>query len=129
MATNRRNDVVELIRAAGIVRRAELDALGVPPSSLYRLVCEGRVERLDRGLYAAAGHEPSAEHALALVAKRVPAAVVCLLTALRFHGLTIQAPAGVWIALPEKARRPKLAYPRLHVARFSGSSLIRVGWR
>jgi predicted transcriptional regulator of viral defense system len=29
----------------------------------------------------------------------------------------------VWIALPEKARRPRLDYPRLRVARFSGASL------
>ena len=123
MANPRRNDAIDLIRSAGIARRAELEALGVPPSSLYRLVREGRVERLDRGLYAAAEHEPSAEHALALVAKRVPAGIVCLLTALRFHGLTTQAPAEVWIALPEKARRPQLAYPRLRVARFSGAAL------
>jgi len=118
-----RNDAIDLIRSAGIARRAELEALGVPPSSLYRLVREGRVERLDRGLYVAAEHEPSAEHALALVAKRVPAGIVCLLTALRFHGLTTQAPVEVWIALPEKARRPQLAYPRLRVARFSGAAL------
>lgn len=123
MGIPRRHDVIDLIRTAGIVRRAELEELGVSPSSLYRLVREGRVERLDRGLYAAAEHEPSAEHALSLVAKRVPAGIVCLLTALRFHGLTTQAPAEVWIALPEKARRPQLAYPRLRVARFSGAAL------
>jgi predicted transcriptional regulator of viral defense system len=29
----------------------------------------------------------------------------------------------VWIALPEKARRPQLDYPRLRVARFSGAAL------
>ena len=57
------------------------------------------------------------------MAKRVPRAVFCLLTALRFHGLTTQAPADVWIALPEKARKPALEYPRLRVARFSGSAL------
>lgn len=47
----------------------------------------------------------------------------CLLTALRFHGLTTQSPAEVWLALPEKARRPRLDYPRLRVARFSGAAL------
>ena len=123
MGKARRHDVLDLIRSAGIVRRAELEALGVSPSWLYRLVREGHVERLDRGLYAAAEHEPSAEHAICLVAKRVPSGIVCLLTALRFHGLTTQAPAEVWIALPEKARRPQLAYPRLRVARFSGAAL------
>jgi len=53
----------------------------------------------------------------------VPSAVFCLLTALRFHGLTTQAAPEVWIALPEKARRPRLEHPRLRVARFSGPAL------
>ena len=47
----------------------------------------------------------------------------CLLTALRLHGLTTQSPAEVWLALPEKARRPSLDYPRLRVTRFSGLAL------
>ena len=46
-----------------------------------------------------------------------------MLTALRFHELTTQAPAAVWIALPERARKPKLAHPRLRVTRCSGSAL------
>jgi hypothetical protein len=33
------------------------------------------------------------------------------------------SPAEVWIALPEKARKPRLEYPRLRVARFSGDAL------
>jgi predicted transcriptional regulator of viral defense system len=54
---------------------------------------------------------------------RVPGGLFCRLTALRFHGLTSQSPAEVWIALPEKARKPRMDYPRLRVARFSGSAL------
>ena len=123
MAAVTHDDAVTLIQSAGIVRRAELETLGVSRSVLYRLVEEGEVERVARGLYVAAGHEPSAEHALALVAKRVPAGVVCLLTALRFHDLTTQAPAEVWLAIPEKARAPRLEYPRLRIARFSGTAL------
>ncbi len=71
----------------------------------------------------ARGHAFTAEHTLAQVGKRVPAGVFCLLTALRFHDLTTQNPADVWIALPETARRPRLDYPRLRVARFSGAAL------
>jgi len=36
---------------------------------------------------------------------------------------SIQAPGAVWIALPGKARKPRLDYPRLRVARFSGEAL------
>ena len=49
--------------------------------------------------------------------------MICLLTALRFHELTTQLPAEVWIALTEKGRKPRLDYPRLRVVRFSGAAL------
>ena len=32
-------------------------------------------------------------------------------------------PVEVWIALPDKARKPRLDYPRLRAARFSGAAL------
>ncbi|MGH7558898.1 MAG: type IV toxin-antitoxin system AbiEi family antitoxin domain-containing protein [Gemmatimonadota bacterium] len=120
---NKRDQALAIIEERGLVRPKELEARGVSRALLYRLVREGLVERQTRGVYALARHTPTAEHTLAQVAKRVPAGVFCLLTALRFHGLTTQAPAEVWIALPEKARIPRLDYPRLRVARFSGASL------
>jgi len=107
----------------GIVRPIDLETHGIPRAELYRLVREGLVQRQSRGLYVTSQHAYTAEHALAQVAKRVPAGVFCLLTALRFHNLTTQSPADVWIALPEKARKPRLEYPRLRIARFSGAAL------
>ncbi|MEO8197654.1 MAG: type IV toxin-antitoxin system AbiEi family antitoxin domain-containing protein [Thermoanaerobaculia bacterium] len=115
-----RTSALRVLRRLGIVRPAELEAHGIPRGQLYRLVRKGLVERQARGIYVADNHPITAEHTLAHVAKRVPGGIFCLLTALRFHELTTQAPAEVWIALPEKARRPKLDYPRLRVARFSG---------
>ena len=114
---------LRMIEKMGLARPAELEARGVSRARLYRLVRQGLVERRARGIYVAAGHAPTAEHTLAQVAIRVPAGVFCLLTALRFHGLTTQSPAEVWIALPEKARKPRMDYPRLRIARFSGSAL------
>lgn len=114
---------IRTIKELGLARPIELEAHGVSRTQLGRLVREGLVERQSRGVYAASGHEPTAQHILAHVAKRVPNGVFCLLTALRFHGLTTQSPAEVWIALPEKARRPHLDYPRVRVARFSGPAL------
>ena len=60
---------------------------------------------------------------LAEVARRVPKGVVCLLSALRFHGLTTQAPFEVWLAIENKAITPKLDYPPLRIVRFSGAAL------
>jgi len=92
---------------------------------LYRMVAKGFLRRQSRGAYVARDHEYTAEHVMAGVAKRIPGGVICLLTALRFHGLTTQQPPEVWIALSEKARRPRLEYPRLRVARFAGPALTQ----
>ncbi len=107
----------------GLVRPADLEAKGISRRHLYRLLNAGLLERQSRGVYVAARHKYTSHHSLAQVAKRVPGGIFCLLTALRFHGLTTQSPAEVWIALSGKARRPRLEYPRLRVARFSGAAL------
>jgi len=62
-------------------------------------------------------------HSYAEVAKRVPEAVLCLLSALAFHEITTQNPASVWIALRQGARTPALNSPSLRVVRLSGPSL------
>ena len=49
--------------------------------------------------------------------------MVCLLSALRFHGLTTQSPHEVWLTLPSKAWAPKVKYPRLRIIRASGPAL------
>jgi predicted transcriptional regulator of viral defense system len=123
MSPSREDPVVRLIRQLGLVRPVDLEARGVSRSHLYSLLRKGVVERRTRGVYVARRHPYTTEHTLAHVAKRIPAGVFCLLTALRLHGLTTQNPAEVWIALPEKARKPRLDYPRLRVARFSGAAL------
>jgi predicted transcriptional regulator of viral defense system len=123
MPRTNRARALKWIQEKGLTRPRDLEAQGITRAQLSRLVKEGLVLRQARGIYVAAGHALTAEHTLAHVGKRVPEGVFCLLTALRFHGLTTQSPAEVWIALPEKARRPRLDYPRLRVARFSGEAL------
>ncbi|MBM3286466.1 MAG: transcriptional regulator [Candidatus Eisenbacteria bacterium] len=123
MTKSNKDRALRLIEGLGLARPKELEAHGVTRAQLARLVKEGLVLRQARGIYVAAHHSPSEAHTLAQVAKRVPEAVFCLLTALRLHDLTTQSAAEVWIALPEKARRPRLDYPRLRVARFSGPAL------
>lgn len=69
------------------------------------------------------GREVSAHGSLAEVARRVPKGIICLLSALRYHGLTTQAPFEVWLAIENKALAPKLEYPPLRIVRFSGAAL------
>lgn len=122
MTRTRKDQAIQLIEERGIVRPKELAEHGVSRAMLSRLVTEGLVIRQARGIYVSAGHSLTESYTLAHVAKRVPEAVFCLLTALRFHNLTTQAPAEVWIALAEKARRPRLDYPRLRVSWVTGAA-------
>jgi len=118
-----KDPVLQLVRQMGIVRPVDLEVRGIARTELYRLLRDGSVERQGRGIYVAAQHEYSTDHVLAQVTKRVPGGVFCLLTALRFHELTTQSPAEVWVALATKARKPQLDYPRLRIARLSGAAL------
>ncbi|MCC6764436.1 MAG: type IV toxin-antitoxin system AbiEi family antitoxin domain-containing protein [Deltaproteobacteria bacterium] len=123
MAKPIKERALRLIEQKGITRPRDLAAYDITRAQLARLVDQGLVVREARGVYVAARHSITAEHTLAQVATRVPDGIFCLLTALRLHGLTTQSPAEVWVALPEKARRPRLDYPRLRIARFSGEAL------
>ena len=116
---------IQMIRRLGVVRPADLESRGLSRHHLYRLVRKGEVERRARGIYVARGHSYSINHSLVQVAKKVPQGVVCLLSALRFHELTTQLPAEVWIALSGKARQPRLDHPRLQILRFSGEALTK----
>ena len=58
-----------------------------------------------------------------VVAKRIPSAVVCLISALAIHELTSQIPHVVQIALRPGARTPRIGHPPIEVFRFSKISL------
>ena len=101
----------------------QLRAEGIARPQISRLVAAGHLKRVARGLYALPDYQPSEHGLLASVAQRAPRAVFCLLTALRFHELTTQAPFEVWIAIGNKGRPPRLDFPPLRVVRFSALAL------
>lgn len=117
------SDIRELLRDGRTLRASELYAAGIRPIELTRLVARGALSRLARGLYALPDRSFSEIDDLVIVAKRVPNAVFCLLTALQFHELTTQAPFEVWIAISRKNRVPNLTYPPLRVVRYSDQFL------
>lgn len=113
-----------LILRKGAVRSRELVDAGVARAQLSRLVAAGELIRLSRGIYTAPGMvKPNADEGVVVVAERIPEARLCLLTALRLHGLTTQAPFEVWIGIGNKDRAPRLDWPPLRIVRFSGEAL------
>ena len=115
--------VLQLVRERGLLRARDLAHRGFSPTHLQRLYEQGLLVRSGRGVYMPAEAELDANGSLAEVVLRVPTGVVCLLSALQFHGLTTQLPHQVWIALPPRAHQPRLDYPPVRVIRMSGAAM------
>jgi len=121
--TTKTEKVLELVSKTGILRPRDLEPYSIPRTYLSRLCTAGKLQRIARGLYVLPDSGVTEHHSLAEVCKRVPKGVVCLLSALRFHELTTQAPFEVWLAIGEKAWRPRIEYPPLRIVRFSQPTL------
>jgi predicted transcriptional regulator of viral defense system len=112
-----------IARLGGFFRPSKAKEAGISDGDLHGMVRDGLVEHVSWGLYRRADVEPTENHSLAAVCARVPQAIVCLLSALQVHGIGTRVPAGVWIAVPNKARAPRLRGIKLQLVRFSGPAL------
>lgn len=115
--------LANLAQKAGILRPRDLDAQGIPRLYLRILEDRGIIRKAGRGLYVHDQAKATEGHSVAQAAKLVPEGIICLLTALRLHSLTTQAPFEVWLAIDGKAWKPRIEYPPLRVVRFSGAAL------
>lgn len=117
-SVTQRDLVMAHLRANGMARLSELTMSGATAATVSRLERDGLIVRLARGLYQLRDVPLDVNHSLAEAAKLIPKGVVCLTSALAFHGLTDQLPAKIWMAIGTKDWRPKFAYPPMRYARF-----------
>lgn len=125
MTGDERKRVLELARRPGGVTSREVTEAGIHRQLLTRLTREGTLERVARGVYRLPDQPVTEHHGLVLAAAAVPKGVICLLSALSFHGLGTQLPSDVWIAISRRARQPEIKYPPLRIVRFSGKALTQ----
>lgn len=107
----------------GLLRAVDLEAQGIPRHRLTGMLRRGEIQRVSRGIYRLHDAPLSELETIAAVSKRIPGAIVCLLTALHVHGIGTQAPRDIWIALDRKARKPQVPGLPVRVVRFSGPML------
>jgi len=115
--------VLALASTTSLLRARDLTLRSLPTVTLSRLVLAGRLQRVARGVYALPGTLSSEHRPLAEVTLQVPRGVICLLSALRFHGLGTQVPRQVWLAMPHNSPTPRVQRPLVHTVRMSGASL------
>ena len=100
------SQVIELVRASGFVRARDIAAAGIDPTHLQRLYEAGVLSRPSRGVYAMPNHADAANASLLETMIRFPNAAVCLLSALRFHGIGTQNPQKLWLAVQPRTHHP-----------------------
>lgn len=119
MTSSPREKLIDMGRR-GVFRTSALKRLNIPRTYLQRLVDRGELYRVDRGLYTGKDARIETHLSLAEVAARYPESVVGLLSALRFHELTTENPAEVYILLPKHSQRPRMSSQLLNISWVSG---------
>lgn len=118
-----RDTARNLFRQRGLVRMHELRDAGVAAETVSRMVRDGVVTRVARGLYQLADTMPDVWHSFAEASARAPKGVICLTSALQFHELTLQMPPAVWIAIDRTGWKPKVGYLPIRFVRFGSRAL------
>ena len=124
-AVTQRIQALALLKRQGMIRLTEFGEAGITATTVSRMEQAGEVVRLARGLYQLPDAALDPQQSLAEAARLVPKGVICLGSALAFHGLTDQMPPKVWIAIGRKDWRPRVNYPPIRIARFSDELLQR----
>lgn len=114
--------VHELLETSPLRNSSEFTSAGIDTKTITRMVEDGEIQRMARGLYAAADYVPGAHHSLIESCKLIGTGIVCLLSALSFHEIGTQNPSEVWIAIPRRTRTPQVEDYPIQIFLFSGEA-------
>jgi predicted transcriptional regulator of viral defense system len=106
---------LQLADASGIIQAKDVEAAGISRNYLYELHKAGLLEKISTGLYTLPNATVTENSTMAEAAKRISHAVVCLISALIYHGLTTQLSPDIWLTVPKSSRKPKIKYPPLNL--------------
>jgi predicted transcriptional regulator of viral defense system len=122
MPQSKVKQILTLAREMGVLRSRDVEAHGIHREYLRRLEQQGLLIRAGHGIYTLPETDFTEHHSLVEASQRVPRGVVCLLSALRFHEITTQAPFEVWLAIHGKAHLPREPLLPLHIVYMSGNA-------
>jgi len=126
-ASPRQQDrAISLLEQRGMARLSEFIEEGITATTISRMEHKGLISQLSRGLYQLPNAPLDENHSLAEAAKLVPKGIICLDSALAFHGLTDRIPARIWVAIGFREWRPKIAQPPIEIVRF-GPKVLNSG--
>ncbi|MGQ0699036.1 MAG: type IV toxin-antitoxin system AbiEi family antitoxin domain-containing protein [Panacagrimonas sp.] len=116
--------IVDLAGRLGVLRPKDLASQGIQAEYLRRACDKGVIKKVSRGSYVLPQKEINPDLALAVVGRAVPNGVVCLRSALAFHGLGEIPRDIVDVAIERRAAKPRFHYPELRIARLGGLAFM-----
>ncbi|MCK4642552.1 type IV toxin-antitoxin system AbiEi family antitoxin domain-containing protein [bacterium] len=120
--SRKEDKVLKIVEKEGMITPKEIEKRNISRQYIYQLYRKGKLEKVSRGLYKLANSLFSQNEMLIAVANSIPAATICLLTALRFHDMTVQNSYRIWISIHHKSHSPRASIP-LKIIRMTGKSL------
>ncbi|HDT11395.1 MAG TPA: transcriptional regulator [bacterium] len=117
-----RKKILEIAKKKGIVTTRDVEKIGVPRNLIYKMCDEGILIRHSRGLYSASDTDFSEHISLIEVSTKSPDSVICLISALSFHGISTQLSQEVWIAVKRGSWIPNYDTPSVNVTVVSGAA-------
>src|SRR4030042_1883012 len=127
-------EMIEFFRNhGGYARMKDLKAASFQTRDIGRLLRDGSIVKVKPGLYRLANIGsiritlPTAKvrvtgkiisEGIMDVCRAIPEGVVCLISALEFHGLTTFNPSEIYVAIPNDRKIPKIDYPPIKVFYF-----------
>lgn len=114
-----RDHILQLFNSSPILRSQEITSRGIDPKSIQRLVDQREIDRIGRGLYALPGSDTSNHSTLIAARYIVPSGVICLFSALAYHGIGTQSPRRVHIAVGRGSHIPSTGNHPIHIHTFS----------
>ena len=120
MMINRKMMLMNYIKGKhGIAAFSDIKHAGFHKATLNALTRSGQIRKVDRGFYRLSSGATLSNPDLAAVSVKAPNAVVCLISALYFHGATDEIPRQVDLAVVEGSRSYRIKYPPVQFYHFS----------
>jgi predicted transcriptional regulator of viral defense system len=93
--------IIKYLRShKGYGRMKDLKASGLQTRDVRKLLQKGQLVKVKAGLYRLAEMQPGEHTGMVEICLAMPKAVICLASALSFHGLTTFTPAAISFAIP-----------------------------
>jgi predicted transcriptional regulator of viral defense system len=98
-----RDRILVFAEKHSVFRASDIPHVVEPRTELCRMVAEGKLVRVARGLYSLPETETSEHHSLVQAVKLYQGGVICLISALYFHQIGTQLPYETWIMRQDRS--------------------------